>query len=332
MGRLLIGLLVLVGIVALIAAGGYFALRRGDIAYESLASRYESSASRYVDLPGGVHMHYRDEGNRNGETLLLIHGYSASLHTWERWVYELGGDYRIVTLDLPGHGLTRAPAGYAASIEAFRDAVDGFAQAENLTRFALAGNSMGGNVAWEYALAHPDKVDALILADSSGWEETRTENAEEPLIFKLLRNPISAAALRDLDNTRLIRQGLQASFADPALVDDAMVTRYGELARAPGHRDILLQLMLDFRARNYATPERLAALSMPVLILQGAQDNLVSPGDAQKFHDAIRGSALVVFDTAGHIPQEESPAESAAAVRDFLSRARAREAAAVAAE
>ncbi len=324
MKRILLGLLVLVGIAALLLAGGYFALKRPDVPYETLAARYENGASRYVDLPSGVRMHYRDQGE--GPTLLLIHGFSASLHTWEPWVERLAtgadrlNDYRIVSIDLPGHGLTRAPVDYQASIGAFRDVVAEFVRAQNLQRFALAGSSMGGNVAWEYALAHPEQVEALILVDASGWEETRPELAEEPAIFKLLRNPVIGPFMRDLDNTRLIRQGLEASFGDPAFVDDAMVARYAELSRAPGHRDILLQITLGFRERNYATPERLAALEMPVLILSGDQDRLVPPEHAQQFHDAIAGSELVMFEGVGHIPQEEAADASAMAVHEFLYR------------
>jgi pimeloyl-ACP methyl ester carboxylesterase len=312
------GLLALIGLIALVAAGAYFTLKRPDIPYETLAARYESAASRYVDLPGGVRMHYRDEGQTSGPTLLLVHGFSASLHTWEPWVQRLGERYRIVSLDLPGHGLTRAPAGYQASMEAFRDAVAEFVRSQGLTRFAIAGSSMGGNVAWEYALAHPDQVEALILVDASGWPQGDDQN--EPTIFKLLRNPVLGPMLRDLDNTRLIRQGLEASFADPSFVDEAMVARYSELARAPGHRDILLQLTLDFRSRNPATAERLAALSMPVLILWGDQDRLVPPAHAQLFNDAIRRSELVMFENVGHIPQEEVADASSTAVDEFLYR------------
>jgi pimeloyl-ACP methyl ester carboxylesterase len=312
------GLLALIGLAAVLAGGAYLALKRPDIPYETLAARYESAASRYVDLPGGVHLHYRDEGQTVGPTLLLIHGFSASLHTWEPWVERLGDRYRIVSLDLPGHGLTRAPAGYQASMEAFRDGVAEFVRAQGLTRFTIAGSSMGGNVAWEYALAHPDQVEALILVDSSGWEDTREEASEEPTIFKLLRNPTLGPILRDLDNRRLIRQGLEASFADPTLVDETMVSRYSELARAPGHRDILLQLTLGFRSRNYATPERLAPLGMPVLILWGDQDRLVPPEHAQLFQEALPQSQLVMFENVGHIPQEEVADASATAVDEFL--------------
>jgi len=317
---LLGGLLVLVGITAIVLTAGYFALKRPDIPYETLAAEYESAASRYAELPGGVRMHYRDEGNPNGPVLLLIHGFAASLHTWEQWVAALGDEYRVVSLDLPGHGLTRAPAGYQANIEALRDVVAAFAQVQGLNRFTIVGNSMGGNVAWEYALAHPEQLDALILVDASGWPEVREELADEPTVFQLLRNPVAGPMLRGLDNTRLFRQGLEASFADPSLVTDEMVERHTRLSRAAGHRDILWQLTTGFRERNYATPERLAAINSPTLILWGDQDNLIEPSNAQLFGDAIAGSQVVMFENVGHIPQEEHAGESARVVREFMQR------------
>ncbi len=327
LGRIILALLVLVGLAAVVAVGAYLALKRPDIPYETLAARYESSASRYLDLPDGVRMHYRDQGAHGRPTLLLLHGFSASLETWEPWVERLGDSYRLVSIDLPGHGLTRAPAGYQASIEAFRDEVEAFAEAYDLDRFTLVGNSMGGNVAWEYALAHPERVEALVLVAASGWPETREGLAEDPPIFQALRNPVIGPLIRDLDNTALAKQGLEASFADPSLVDAPMLARYINLSRAPGHRDIMLQMTLGFRERHFATPERLAALDLPVLILRGTEDRLVSPADADKFKAAIPGAELVTFERIGHIPQEEAPDASAEAVRDFLQRAIPRQAA-----
>jgi len=320
------GLLAIIGLAALLAVGGYFLLKRDDIPYETLAARYESAASRYVDLPGGIRMHYRDEGDPNAPALLLIHGFAASLHTWEPWVERLAtgedriGDYRIVSLDLPGHGLTRAPAGYQASIENFRDVIATFVQQQGIDDFALAGSSMGGNVAWEYALAHADQVTALILVDSSGWEETRPDFADEPAVFRIMRNPVLGPLFADLDSTRLVRGGLEAAFVDTTLVTQGMVDRYAELSRAPGHRDILLQMTLGFRARHYATPERLSPLTMPVLILSGSDDRIVPAAHAQQFRDAIPGAELITFENVGHLPQEESADDSAMAVHEFLQR------------
>lgn len=320
--RWLLGaLLALIGLAALVGAAGYFALKRPDIPYETLAAKYESAASRYVDLPGGIRMHYRDQGNPTGPTLVLIHGFSASLHTWEPWVERLGDDMRIISLDLPGHGLTRAPAGYQGTIDAFRDEVAAFAQSQGLTRFSLGGSSMGGHVAWEYALAHPEQVDALILVDSAGWPQASDPAENGALIFTLLRNPATRALIRDLDNSRLIRQGLEAAFpANTALVDDAMVARYSELSRAPGHRDITLNLMTERESRPDATPERLAALQMPVLVMHGTDDRLVPFSDGEQFHSAIAGSELAALEGIGHVPQEEAPDQSAMAVREFLYR------------
>ncbi len=321
MGRLLTGLLTLIGLIALIAVGGYFALRRPDLPFATLAARYESSASRYIDLPGGVHLHYRDEGvAAPAPTLLLIHGYAASLQTWEPWVARLSEDYRVVSIDLPGHGLTSAPAGYQPSIEGYRDLVEEFASVYGLERFAIAGNSMGGNIAWEYALAHPERLDALILVDASGWPETEAEQGTQPIIFNLLRNRTTAALLRDLDTTRLTRQGLETAFADPALITDAMVAQYRDLSRAHGHRDILMQLMLGGSARNFATSERLAPISLPTLIIHGGQDKLVPARHAHLFNDAIQGSELLTLENVGHAPQEEAADESATSVGEFLYR------------
>lgn len=315
------GVLAIIGLVAVVLVGGYFALKRDDIPYATLAARYETAASRYVDLPGGVRMHYRDEGRPNGPPLLLIHGFSASLHTWEPWVRELGDTYRLVSIDLPGHGLTQAPAGYQASIETLGGAVENFVRVQGLTRFAIAGSSMGGNIAWEYALAHPDQIEALILVNASGWPDARVPSGdEEPLVFRLIRDPLIGPLIRDLDSTRLIRQGLEASFFDPAFVDDDMVARYSDMSRAPGHRDVLLQLSSGFRTRNFATPDRLAPLAMPVLILHGDADRLVPPAHSGLFAEAISGSERILYEDVGHIPQEEIAERSAQDVRAFLER------------
>lgn len=321
------GLLALVGVVAIVGGVGYFALKRDDIPYETLAAKYENAESRYIDLPGGIHMHYRDQGVEQAPgqppvpTLLLIHGFSASLHTWEPWVQRLGEQYRIISIDLPGHGLTRAPAGWRANAANYRDVVAAFVRAYGLSKFTIAGNSMGGNVAWEYALANPQQLDALILVDAAGWPHAEREGAlDRSPMMAMLRNPAIGPLLRDLDNSRLFRQGLESSFADPAHVDDAMVTRYVELARAPGHRDILLQLQTGFAGRNPASAEQLAAIHVPTLILWGRHDNLIPVEDAEKFHAAIAGSEVRIFENSGHIPQEEVADESATAAEDFLHR------------
>jgi pimeloyl-ACP methyl ester carboxylesterase len=318
MGRVFGGLLTFIGLIALVAVGAFLVLRRADIPYETLAARYESPASRYVELADGVRVHYRDEGQLNGPALLLVHGFSASLETWAPWIERLSDEYRLISIDLPGHGLTSAPPGYDASIESFAGLVEAFAQAQHFDRFAIAGNSMGGNVAWEYALAHPERVDALVLIDSAGWIETETEQNRQPIGLGLLRNPVTGPLLRELDSTLIVRQGLQTAFADPALATEANVTRYVEFSRAPGHREILLRLMADRSARTPASAERLAPITAPTLIIWGDRDNLIPPRHAELFRTAIAGAEVLMLENIGHLPQEEAADATADAVREFL--------------
>ncbi|MBI1251388.1 MAG: alpha/beta fold hydrolase [Alphaproteobacteria bacterium] len=316
MGRILLGL---IAIVLVVIGLGYLALRRGDIPYETLEAKYANAHSEFVDLPSGVRMHFRDEGDGAAPPVLMIHGYSASLHTWDAWSAALGDDYHVLRLDLPGHGLTRAPDGYAASIEAFVGEVEAFVASQGLQKFTIVGSSMGGNVAWQYALAHPERTDALILVDASGWPDPRVDGGDGPVIFKLLRMPVVGPALLQLDSSAMVRQGLQASFFNPTLVDDAMLARYVEMGRAPGHREILLQ-MASLSDRQPATNELLSRIQIPTLILSGEADNLVPVASARQFAQAIAGSELVTWPNVGHIPQEEIPAESAAVVANFLGR------------
>lgn len=315
MRKFLIGAVLVV--VAVLAAG-FFLLQRAPETYAGLDATYASPASRFVDMGEGVEAHYRDEGNPNGRTILLVHGFSASLHTWEKWVSLLGGEYRMVSVDLPGHGLTRTPAGYAPSIEGFADYVDAFAAKLNLGKVTIVGSSMGGGTAWQLALRHPDRLEALVLVGASGWRDPRIDDAEEPAIFKMLRNPVMGPILRRLDNTAMVRQGLEASFVNKALVDDAMVARYVRTSRAPGHGDVLLAIMTGSAERTLASKELLAPIKVPTLILHGRQDNLVAVEGATNFNDAITGSRLIIYDDVGHLPQEEIPERSAEDLRAFL--------------
>jgi pimeloyl-ACP methyl ester carboxylesterase len=308
---------VLVGVLVL-AAVGWAALRRPDIPYARLEAKYASAASRYVDLPGGVRAHYRDQGNPNGPTIVLVHGFYASLHTWEPWVHELGREYRLVTLDLPGHGLTRAPSNWRASVGAYVDVVDAFTKAEHLDKFVLVGSSMGGDVAWRYALAHPEKLRGLVLVDAAGWPDPRKGANEPDQRVKMLQTPTGRLLLRDLDATRTVRAGLERSWGDPSKVDRPMLDRYLELGRAPGHRDVILNLFDSYSAYKFATPDVLAGMKVPTLVMTGAKDRMVPPQNAERFAAAIPGAKLVSYAKAGHLPQEEVPIQSAADLRTFM--------------
>ena len=110
-------------------------------------TRYTSSASTFIKLSDGVRLHVRDEGKRDGPVLILAHGSNASLHTWEPWVAALKADWRVISFDFPGHGLTGPSKSRVYNGASYVRVVDELAQHFGVSRFVLAGNSMGGGVA-----------------------------------------------------------------------------------------------------------------------------------------------------------------------------------------
>ncbi|WP_084397414.1 alpha/beta fold hydrolase [Henriciella aquimarina] len=310
---------IILTLVAVLAAG-WLALRRPDIPYETLESTYSVAGSKFTTLGDDVKVHYVDTGPRDAPVLMLVHGYAASLHTWLAWRDVLDDNYRIVMLDLPGHGLSRTPEDKPVSIGYYTEIVDQLADRLDIDRFSLAGSSMGGNVAWRYALDHPDRLDSLVLVDAAGWPPAEGEADQAPLVFKLLRFRLARLVIKDLDMSRLIEDGLRKSFADPSFVTSEMAERYSALSRAPGHRQALLSLAAGGPKRMKASRERLGDLSVPTLILWGQHDNLVPVAHAKQFEEAIPNAVAIIYDEAGHIPQEELAVQSAGDVRAFLDR------------
>ena len=297
-------LAVLLGVVIVALAAAWVKLRGPDIPYAALEAKYTDSASHFVDLPGGFHVHYQDVGDPSKPLLVLLHGFGDSFTTWEGWVHELKGKFHIISLDFPGHGLTRAPEGYQLAGDGLPDFVDAFAAKLALPKFAVAGNSMGGGVAWQLAVRHPDRIDALILLDAAGFPNEKPP-AEIPLAFKLLQYPIGRAVLRNIDNRPLIDEGLKTDVYDKSLITPAIVDRWAEFQRAPGHRAILMGV--NFGAQTQATADLLGTIKVPTLVLHGENDLLIEPASARKFAAAIPGAKQIMYPQVGHLPQIEIP-------------------------
>lgn len=299
-----------------LAAALFLLLRRGDISYATLEKKYATPASRYADLPGGFRVHYEDVGDPKKPAIVLLHGYGDSFLTWAPVADRLKDRFHLIVPDLPGHGLTQAPPTFVAEQSSYVQLLDAFADKAGLKRFALVGNSMGGGIAWQYALAHPDKVAGLVLVDAAGWPDETLK--KPPLAFRILMSAPGRWYLQRMETVPITKAALQADFHDPALATDAFVRRWVEVQRAPGHRRILMSMRPS--AASVASKEKLSKLSVPTLILWGRDDHLIAPASADKFKDAIAGSELVFYPGAGHLPQWEQPDRTATDIGSFVER------------
>jgi pimeloyl-ACP methyl ester carboxylesterase len=282
-----------------------------------MKAKYGGDTVQFVAASEGLNVHYRDEGSPNGPALVLIHGSSASLQTWEKLVALLGDDYRIISYDQPGHGLTGPAPDDDYSAAGMARALDAVTEAAGIEHFFLAGNSMGGWVAWRYALVHPERVDGLILIDAAGAPLLPGETPPPlNLGFRLLKIKWLRPLLEQITPRSVVERSLKDTVADDSLVDDEMVDRYWELLRYPGNRrGAALRADTD---REEAMFDRASEINAPTLILWGADDQLIYATAADTFASRIPKARKVVYPSVGHIPMEEIPDAVAADIRAFV--------------
>ena len=321
---------VFVGIVVVLAALlgiAFYVYSAPDIPRATLEAKYATPPSQFVtldypstlpDAPGQsptARAHYRIRGAENAPVLLLLHGSNASLFTWEPWSKTLSDQFRVVSVDLPGHGLTGATANNDYSQAGMAAFVLAFADKLGLKTFALAGNSMGGGVAARFAEEHPDRVSALILVDAGGMPSKQGDSP--PLAFRLLRQGWLRPILSHLDPKPLVREGLSDAIVRKKILTDAMIDQYADFARMEGSRQATA-LRFGQSGDPGFVKDHIGALKMPVLILWGEQDHLIPVSTAATWHDAIPGSKVIIYAETGHIPMEELADQTALDVRKFL--------------
>ena len=303
----------LVGALLFLSAIAMWMSRAPDWPVEALVARWAPPPSQFIDLDGQL-VHLRDVGPRDDpEPLVLVHGAASSLHTWEGWVQALGGRRRIITFDLPGFGLSGPNPDGRYSGESDARFVLALMDRLRVQRFAIGGNSLGGEVAWRTALLAPQRVTRLILVNATGPASGRDAASLGSMLARL---PLLPRVLDVVLPRPLVVAGLRRAYGDPARIDAALVDRYYELLLREGNRRALVQ---RFAQRDPGLDtERLPELKLPTLILWGGRDRLLPPVMAAQFQQAIAGSERVVLDGLGHMPQEEDPSRSVAPVTRFL--------------
>jgi pimeloyl-ACP methyl ester carboxylesterase len=311
--KLVLRFLVVVCVAVLVfGLAGVIATWAPDRSVAALSARWAAPPSQFLNVLG-MQVHVRDEGPRDDpHPIVLLHGTSSSLHTWDGWAEALRAKRRVIRMDLPGYGLTGPHPQNNYAISAYVQLVQGVVDTLGVRSFVLVGNSLGGHIAWAAAVAMPQRVSQLVLVDSAGYP---IHSESVPLGFMAARTPVLRDLMLHILPRGLIQSSLRNVYGDPAKVSPELVDRYYELTLRAGNRAALAK---RFEQPLSGDTERLKTLKIPTLVLWGSKDRLIPPDNGKRFAADIAGARLVEFPELGHVPQEEDPVQTVAALRDFL--------------
>ncbi|WP_335622548.1 alpha/beta fold hydrolase [Agrobacterium sp. RAC06] len=263
---------------------------------------------RIVD---GARLRLRDTGPTAAQAIVMLHGFGASLDTWEDWAQALSTRYRVIRFDLPGFGLTGPdPTGDytdARSMKILGDLMDQL----DVARVSLIGNSLGGRIAWHFAALHPDRVINLVLVSPDGFASPGFDydkQSETPLIMRAL--PYTAPR-------SMLKANLAAAYGNPDVLSEASVTRYHDMMLAPGVRPAILARMSQVILREPGPT--LARIQAPTLLLWGEKDSMIPTSNADDYLQDLPNATLVRLPGLGHLPFEEDPVQSLVPLERFLS-------------
>ncbi len=307
----------IIGVLLMLSALALALSRAPDRPVQTLVARWAPAPSDFIEVRGQL-VHLRDVGPRDDALpIVLIHGTSASLHTWEGWVHALKTQRRVISFDLPGFGLTGPFAGDYPRDDYSGDTYARFVldllDALKVDRAVIGGNSLGGEVAWRTAYLAPARVAALVLVDAAG---PAFVPEDMPLGFRLVRVPVLNRLSEWVLPRDLVAQSVASVYGDPSKITSDLVDRYFEITLREGNRRALRLRVQGLVSGVDA--ERIPTLKQPTLILWGGRDRLIPPAIAHQFKAQIVGSQVVVFDELGHVPQEEDAARTVVPVKAFL--------------
>ncbi len=301
----MIALLALIVVVVVAAAW----LWTPDLKRADLEARYASGPADFIEV-AGLRLHMQDKGPRDAAVVILLHGFGGSLQTWDDWTKLFEPTLRVISLDLPGAGLTGAdPSGDYTDA---RGMVVLLALMDTLgiKRASLVGHSMGGRLAWQFAAAHPDRMSKLVLVSPDGFASPGFEYGKTPEVG------LSLKAMKYVLPKSLLKTSLAPAYANPEVMTPELLTRYYEMMIAPDVRSAMIA-RLEQSVLQDPVPI-LSRITAPTLLVWGDRDAMIPIANADDYLKAIPGARLARFPGVGHLPQEEAAHPSGQAILQFL--------------
>lgn len=257
----------------------------------------------------GADIWVREEGPLDAPVIIMLHGFTFSLETFDALAADLSQDHRVVRYDLLGHGRTGPDAKKRYAPSARADVLGEVMDTLGIERAIILGHSLGGTVAWRFAATEPSRLDSLILINGPAFDFSGVEHrpaAPNPLLAAHLTNPTSTS----------VRQVASFFYANPSAVSDARYAQLVERMQGPG----LGQAFLD-HIGEFTMPDptlELAKITAPTLILWGASDRLVPVEQADRMTSALSSARLITYPGVGHVAHEEASERILVDIRAFL--------------
>jgi len=276
--------------------------------------------SQFVEVKG-VTLHTKREGEGK-PALVLLHGFGASIYSWQEVMSPLAEDAYVVAFDRPAFGLTERPLpgepawpGYNPySKEAQVDLTVGLMDEMGISRAVLVGNSAGGTVAAETALAYPERVRALVLVDAAIYTGGGSPAWIRPLLNTPQMRRVGPLLARRIQSWG--RDFGRSAWHDPSKIPSDYWEHYERPLQAEHWDRALWELTRS--SRPSAVSDRLSELTMPTLVITGDDDRVVPTEQSVRLAESLPDAALVVIPECGHVPQEECPDAWLTAVEAFL--------------
>ena len=274
---------------------------RGDVG--ELKAKYGSPPSQFIRLSNGVNVHLRDEGDPDAPPIVLVHGHTEDLHTWNHIVKNLVESFRVIRFDLRRHGLTGPAPDNDYRIENYVSDLSMVVDHIGIDRFVLVGHSMGGRISARYTLEKPERVNNLVLVSASG--APAKEDRSPPMALRAMKNPFGRFLIRRIWSRSMAKKSLEDMVFDGSSITDEEIDRMWDFSIYPGNMDAMFQ---EFRETwDALDPADIKEIATNTLLIWGKEDSICPESMGIWYDSHLPNSTMVVIPNIGHNPHFECP-------------------------